>query len=489
MALLFTGVAGCAESSDPAELEGLRERVAALEAQTTTVAPVTTSAALAPAEVFAAVSPSVVFVDMPDGTGSGVLLPSGYVVTNAHVVGHYPSVRLFTSAGAFEEVPVHARDWFYDLALLGPIPAVASGRDIPALGLGSSTTVDVGDTVYLVGYPGEIEAQPEPTITAGTLSRRRIGPCLDMTFLQTDATIAGGQSGGALVDAAGQLIGISGLGAFTESNFGLVHAAEDVSRVLAGLEAGSGNLLIAEGAGAVDQSALVPAMDSAGYIVTVTEEQPLFSATVHSPEGEDVWLAIDTWDGLVPEWNWGQGEVDYIYEDLVSLDEEAPSWFLADEFDDETAESLEVPLWPGIYVLSTGQYSSAEAVVSVEASSPLTLLEGTESPGEALALGKPVTGIISHIEDFDQYQFDLRRRDAIRIRTASLADPVMSLYLDDVLVASNDDADLGLYGYQAEIVFEAEITGRYELDVTMFDMVPAGYILTLDPADSDNPSC
>ena len=505
MALVLVASA-CGGGSGSAELEALREKVEALEAQATTAAPTTTvatttpptttvlsatTAAPTPAEVFAAVSPSVVFIAVPDVTGSGILLSSGYVVTNAHIVGHFPTVRLFTSSGEVAEVPVYARDWLSDLALIGPMPFDELHGEIPAVDFGSSATTAIGDNVYLIGYPGEVESQPEPSMTSGILSRRRLAACLGMTFLQTDAMIAGGQSGGALVDATGQLIGLSGLGGFAETNFGLVLTAEDVLAVLAGLDEGSGSIFVAEGSGALRQSARVAIADSAGYLVTVTEEQPLLSVTASSPEGVDVWLQIDTWDGSMPLWHWSQDEVDYIYEDIYELDEEQSDSFLADAFDDETVESLEVSLEPGNYVVSVGGYfwDTTVTMISVEASSPLTPLEDAEPPGGRLVLGKPVTGAINHITDIDNYRIDLQRGDTVRIRMLSLADSVMSLYLDGVLVASNDDARLGLYGDGAEIVFEAKATGRYELDVSVWDFVPAPYVLALDLADIDNPTC
>ena len=124
--VLVLVASACGGGSDSPELEALRGKGEALEAQmstvalapTTTVTPTITTTAVpttltmpTPAEVFAAVSPSVVFIEVPDGAGSGVLLSSGYVVTNAHVVGHLPTVRLFTALGEVAEVPVHARDW------------------------------------------------------------------------------------------------------------------------------------------------------------------------------------------------------------------------------------------------------------------------------------------------------------------------------------------------------------------------------------------
>ena len=503
MALVLVASA-CSGGSDSTELQALREKVEALEAQmstvelapTITVTPTITTTAVpttltmpTPAEVFAAVSPSVVFIEVPDGTGSGVLLSGGYVVTNAHVVGHFPTVRLFTSIGEVAEAPVHARDWFSDLALIGPMPFDELGGEIPAVDFGSSATVAIGDNVYLIGYPGEVESQPEPAMTSGTLSRRRLAPCLGMTFLQTDAMIAGGQSGGALVDATGQLIGLSGLSGFAETNFALVLTAEDVSAVLAGLDEGWGSLSTPEGSGALRQSARVSNADSAGYLVTVTEEQPLLSVTANSPDGADVWLHIDTWDGRIPSWHWSQDEVDYIWGDLYAGDEEESDLFSVDAFDDGTMESLEVSLWPGVYVVSTGHFSYTTEEIVVTASNPLRLLEDAEPPGGVLALGKSVTGAINHIQDLDSYRIDLQKGDTVRIQMVSISDSVMSLYRNGFLVASNDDAGIGLYGDGAEIIFEAKATGLYDLNVVFLDWVPGTYVLTLDLADTDSPTC
>jgi len=496
--VLVLVASACSGGSDSAELQALGEKVESLEAEMSAVAPAptitmtavpTTLAAPTPAEVFAAISPSVVFIEVPDGSGSGVLLASGYVVTNAHVVGHFPTVRLFTSLGEVAEVPVHARDWFSDLALIGPMPFDELGGEIPAVDFGSSATVAIGDNVYLIGYPGEVESQPEPAMTSGTLSRRRLAPCLGMTFLQTDAMIAGGQSGGALVDATGQLIGLSGLSGFAETNFALVLTAEDVSAVLAGLDEGSGSLSTPEGSGALRQSARVSNADSAGYLVTVTEEQPLLSVTANSPEGADVWLHIDTWDGLIPWWHWSQDEVDYVWDDLYALDEEESDLFSVDAFDDGTMESLEVSLWPGVYVVSTGHFSNATKEILVTASNPLRLLEDAEPPGGVLALGKSVTGAINHIQDVDSYRIDLQKGDTVRIQMVSTSDSVMSLYRNGLLVASNDDAGIGLYGDGSEIIFEAKATGRYDLDVRFWNWVPAAYVLTLDLSATDSPTC
>ena len=215
----------------------------------------------------------------------------------------------------------------------------------------------------------------------------------------------------------------------------------------------------------------------------------MLSVTANSPDGADVWLQINTWDGGIPFWHWSQDEVDYIWDDLYALSEEKSDLFYVDAFDDETTESLKVSLGPGVYVVSTGHFSNATKEILVTASNPLRLLEDAEPPGGVLALGKSVTGAINHIQDVDSYRIDLQKGDTVRIQMVSISDSVMSLYRNDVLVASNDDAGIGLFGEGAEIIFEAKATGRYDLFVVFPDWVPGTYVLTLDLAATDSPTC
>ena len=82
--------------------------------------------------------------------------------------------------------------------------------------------------VFLVGFPGGIESgDPEIALAGGLLSRLREDDTFGLTYLQTDAAIAGGQSGGALVDEDGTVLGISGLG-FAEE-FALALSSDDVA--------------------------------------------------------------------------------------------------------------------------------------------------------------------------------------------------------------------------------------------------------------------
>ena len=86
----------------------------------------TPTAQLTAADVYALVSPSIPFIETPTGTGSGVLIEGGYVVTNYHVVWPYQAVWVvFPDDQVLQNVPVVGWDSMADLAVLGPV-------DVPA---------------------------------------------------------------------------------------------------------------------------------------------------------------------------------------------------------------------------------------------------------------------------------------------------------------------------------------------------------------------
>ena len=188
---------------------------------TATVGPVD-DASLSAAEVYARVAPSMVYIETPSGTGSGVLIDEGYIVTNRHVVWPYESVwATFPDGTWFDGVPVIGWDALSDLAVLGPVDV-----SVAPVELADGEGLAPGSELYLIGYPAETEAYPEPTISRGILSRFREWEWFGMTYLQTDVSIAGGQSGGALVNNLGQVVGISTF-SFSEAGFGLATSIAD----------------------------------------------------------------------------------------------------------------------------------------------------------------------------------------------------------------------------------------------------------------------
>jgi len=140
-------------------------------------------------------------------TGSGVISSkNGFIITNYHVVegGSQIKVSLFDKRSF--EAKLVGHDATTDLALLK-----VSGFDLPALSFGNSDEVEVGEWVLAVGNPFNLNS----TVTAGIVSAKaRNINILDgsysiESFIQTDAVVNPGNSGGALVNASGELIGIN----------------------------------------------------------------------------------------------------------------------------------------------------------------------------------------------------------------------------------------------------------------------------------------
>ena len=137
--------------------------------------------------------------------GSGVVVnPDGYILTNDHVVSDASDVEVFTQDKKKFQAKVIGTDSRTDIAVL---KIDASG--LPALTLGDSSKLKVGDVVFAIGDPFGIGE----TATMGIVSAtgRGFGGAIEHyeDFIQTDAAINPGNSGGALLDLHGDLIGIN----------------------------------------------------------------------------------------------------------------------------------------------------------------------------------------------------------------------------------------------------------------------------------------
>ncbi len=163
-----------------------------------------------------------------EGQGSGVIVRRDLVVTNAHVVEGAEAVTVVFDDGASAEARVLGADASHDLAVL----AVPTG-DRPALPLGGSGALRLGQTVVALGYPLGLG----PTVTVGVVSglHRSVevsGPAGVehlQGLLQTDAAINPGNSGGPLIDASGRLVGINtaGASAAAAENIGFAIAIDE----------------------------------------------------------------------------------------------------------------------------------------------------------------------------------------------------------------------------------------------------------------------
>ncbi len=138
------------------------------------------------------------------GLGSGVIVsPSGYVITNNHVVEGMDEIDIALNDGKKFRARIVGTDPETDLAVLK-----LDAENLPAITLGNLDRVQVGDVALAIGNPFGVGQ----TVTMGIVSalgRSGLGITTYENLIQTDAAINRGNSGGALVNAAGELIGVN----------------------------------------------------------------------------------------------------------------------------------------------------------------------------------------------------------------------------------------------------------------------------------------
>jgi serine protease DegS len=136
--------------------------------------------------------------------GSGVIVDAkGTIVTNQHVIAGAESIQVQLADGRISDATIVGSDPDTDIAILG-----LKVDGLPSIALGRSDTLRVGDIVLAIGNPYGIGQ----TVTQGIVSatgRGQLGLATFENFIQTDAAINLGNSGGALIDAQGDLVGIN----------------------------------------------------------------------------------------------------------------------------------------------------------------------------------------------------------------------------------------------------------------------------------------
>ena len=138
------------------------------------------------------------------GLGSGVIVsPQGYLLTNNHVIDGADDIEVMLADGRQARAKLVGTDPETDIAVL----KIALDR-LPTISFGDADKLQVGDVVLAIGNPFDVGQ----TVTSGIVSalgRHKLGINVFENFIQTDAAINPGNSGGALVDAAGNLLGIN----------------------------------------------------------------------------------------------------------------------------------------------------------------------------------------------------------------------------------------------------------------------------------------
>jgi len=203
------------------QIEGLQAQIDAASAANTgnsvSGSPVASDGSLTPSQVYARNVDSVVLISceiagtaygqaaVGYSSGSGFILSeNGYILTNAHVVEGATSVSVTTYAGKEYAATVCGADSTNDVAVLK-----VEAEGLPAVIVGSSANLIVGDQVVAIGNPlGELTA----TMTVGYVSAKDRDVTTDGTtinMIQTDAAINSGNSGGPLFNMKGEVVGIT----------------------------------------------------------------------------------------------------------------------------------------------------------------------------------------------------------------------------------------------------------------------------------------
>lgn len=138
------------------------------------------------------------------GTGSGVIVNAdGYIITNNHVINNATELSVTLNNNKTYKAEIVGSDPKTDIALL----KIDANEDLPFVTFADSDQVKVGEWVLAVGNPFNLTS----TVTAGIISAkaRDLSGTSSQSFIQTDAAVNPGNSGGALVNTRGELIGIN----------------------------------------------------------------------------------------------------------------------------------------------------------------------------------------------------------------------------------------------------------------------------------------
>lgn len=416
---------------------------------------------------------SVAYIETPAASGSGFVVDGGYVVTNAHVIDPYDRASVVFEGGVrFDDVPVHAVDLLADLALLGPLTGLPA-----VVPLASGAELEKGDRVFLVGYPGETRRDtPDVTISQGIVAQLRTADPFDQRYVQTDAAIGGGQSGGALVDEHGRVVGVSGL-AFAEK-FALALRGDDVARAIDALRAGEGSPYrpIADAGGVTDATVRIadPAHDL-GFAI-VRDAKPGTTLRLQFAAGSSGALVFTEAATGAP-WFATTGALDR--EELV-IGSPIPAADRAQYSHGRDAGNgvweIDVPV-DGELEITVLATSIAATDVRFTSSVPVQVFPDDDQ-GEPIRVGDSFDRTMQYTEWADSFAVDLAAGERIEVFVGSpTADMAFSIIGPGETAAAApfvDGTGIGMLGLDERTTYTAKVAGRHLISV-VGDGVSSGY--------------
>ncbi len=419
----------------------------------------TTTTALDSRQIYQALAPSIAFIEGALGTGSGILIDDSHVLTNLHVI--WPEAQAsvtFTNGETVADAPVVGLDWMADLALID----VSKADSLPdPVSLAENVELPIGSEVYLVGYPADATRDPIPAITAGILSRIRNWEDGEMAFLQSDASISGGQSGGALVADTGDVIGLSGL-SIGEGGLALSLATPDVlelvGEILEGRDRWSlGSRLLDDLLGEVTDRVSIPNFLAEAVFVFQGAIGDPHSFTINASRPSSVFLTAA--DGYV-EGSLEDTDVEKRFEVELGLD--------------------------GPFFLSVLPIFDQDVEVEVVSDVELRLMADPDH-GRQLTVGDIYYGNADYPGDWDWFTIVLEEGDQITmVVTTAGMDPGIAVdwvgNTSEDWVASDSDSAGGVLGFDAEVSFTAPVTGDYLVSISDESFYgPGAYVVTISP--------
>ena len=454
---------------------------------------------------------SVVFVETLYATGTGVAVTyedQDYVLTNLHVVDPFDSADVYLGGTeGLGRLPVAGADVAADIALLGPIEDAGDAVEPVPL---EDPQPEKGDDVFLVGFPGTADVdEADLTITSGLVSRTRTSDEWNQTYIQSDAVIGEGQSGGPLFAATGELLGISGLG--LDPAFALALTIQDVSAAVERILGDDADEILQVPQGADEEGAAGPGategtislgddIESPTLFLPPSDEDRTWNLFVNGPDGGYV---VGVYDSV-------EGEPLAINAAGVALTEQiiaraaqetgATPQELGGELPEVAAEVAAREIAPGRFAIEIDAGVSAEIVLSIAPdAAPAELLWTSDLPlwpltkvldVATLTIGEPSEGIVGGYQAGVPFQVELTAGQEVEFSASSPQGDVallvappdrplnsfdVSFGVPDPAIDAFEDSGEGLYGLDVLEPFTADVAGTYQVWLQNYDFTPLAY--------------
>jgi hypothetical protein len=365
-----------------------------------------------------------------------VVISEDLLITNAHVAWPDRTVSLVFRNGATFRGRVLASDPFVDLAV---VDISRLTRKPPPITIGSTSDLEVGDQLYAIGYPAPDEFTPEPTIDSGEVLGFSNWEFTGMEWFTIGAPAIGGQSGGAIVDEYGRVVGISTFGSTTSLT------SMSIDDVLV----------------AVDRLLAEPTVR--GLEPRLIPHNGARRSNAVDLEGE--------WDQQLL-FGWFLGDADVTVEWVDGTGDLAACAVGGEPLEADSQRIDFVPFFAFPVVVAAESETATGG--SLESSLPLISYEDPDH-GKLLQKEGTTAGIFEVGGDRDFFYLDLVEGDEVTVAVESAARTEMIVYGPDGGRVAKDIDLSGFIGSDASVVLRAAVSGRYVVAVESSLSTVSGY--------------